>query len=51
MVWTVLAVLAFVAVAAMRVRRLMGQMQAIHREALNPYHTAVVGVTDGEPKR
>lgn len=51
MVWTVLAVLAFVAVAAMMVRRSMGQMQAIHREALNPYHTAVVVVTDDEPRR
>jgi hypothetical protein len=48
MVWMFLAVLAVAAVAAAIVKRLVEQMQAIHREVLNPYQTMVVVVTDDE---
>lgn len=48
MVWMFLAVLAVAVVAAAMVKRSVEQMQAIHRESLNPYHTTVVVVTDDE---
>ena len=48
MVWMFLVMLAVAVVAAAMVRRSVEQMQAIHREALNPYQTTVVVVTDDE---
>lgn len=48
MVWMFLAMLTVAVVAVAMVRRSVGQMQAIHRDVLNPYQTMVVVVTDDE---